>query len=82
MYAEPSAVAKLLLKPREAAKVLSISPSLLWRLTNAGTIPCVRLSSRLLYDREVLEQFVKTLGTQQYEPRKTLRRTPKTVDTT
>jgi hypothetical protein len=79
MFAEPSA-AKLLLKPREAAQRLSISPSLLWRKTASGEIPCVRLSSRLLYDPDALQLYVKSLGAQQYEPRKTLRRQEKTVD--
>jgi len=35
----------LALRPREAAKVLGISPRLLWQLTHDGVIPCVRVGS-------------------------------------
>lgn len=33
----------LALRPREAAKVLGISPRLLWQLTKDGKVPCVRV---------------------------------------
>ncbi len=35
----------LALRPREAAKALSISPRLLWQLTKDGQIPCVRVGN-------------------------------------
>lgn len=35
----------LALRPREAAKALSISPRLLWQLTHDGHVPCVRVGS-------------------------------------
>lgn len=35
----------LALRPREAARSLSISPRLLWQLTKDGHIPCVRVGS-------------------------------------
>ena len=35
----------LALRPREAAKTLSISPRHLWQLTHDGHIPCVRVGS-------------------------------------
>ena len=35
----------LALRPREAAKVLGISPRLLWQLTKDGHVPCVRVGS-------------------------------------
>jgi excisionase family DNA binding protein len=34
---------KLALRPREAAKALSIGERLLWQLTKDGKIPCVRV---------------------------------------
>ena len=40
---DPSSL--LALRPREAAKALSISPRLLWQLTKDGHIPCVRVGS-------------------------------------
>lgn len=35
----------LALRPRDAAKALSISPRHLWQLTKDGVIPCVRLGT-------------------------------------
>ena len=35
----------LALRPREAAKALSISARLLWQLTKDGQVPCVRVGS-------------------------------------
>jgi predicted site-specific integrase-resolvase len=35
----------LALRPREAAKALSISPRHLWQLRKDGQIPCVRVGS-------------------------------------
>ena len=35
----------LALRPREAAKALSISPRHLWQLTHDGVIPCVRIGA-------------------------------------
>jgi hypothetical protein len=35
----------LALRPREAAKALSISPRLLWQLTKDKIVPCVRVGS-------------------------------------
>ena len=35
----------LALRPREAAKALSISPRHLWQLTKDGHIPCVRVGT-------------------------------------
>ena len=35
----------LALRPRETARVLGISPRLLWQLTHDGHIPCVRLGN-------------------------------------
>lgn len=35
----------LALRPREAAKTLSISPRHLWQLTKDGHIPCIRVGS-------------------------------------
>lgn len=38
-------ISPLVLRPREAAKALGISPRLLWQLTKDGRIPCVRVGS-------------------------------------
>ena len=52
----------LALRPREAAKALSISPRLLWQLTQDGRIPCVRVGSgkrrAVLYPLAVLQTWL------------------------
>ena len=42
--------APLLLKPREAAMALAVSPRKLWELTNTGELPCVRIGRAVRYD--------------------------------
>lgn len=50
---------RLALRPREAAKVLGISPRYLWQLTKDGIIPCVRLGPRVvLYPLEGLKNWL------------------------
>ena len=39
------AILSLALRPREAAKALSISPRLLWQLSKDGLIPCARVGT-------------------------------------
>jgi excisionase family DNA binding protein len=52
----------LVLRPRDAAKALSISPRLLWQLTKDGQIPCVRVGSgkrkSVLYPLEDLKAWL------------------------
>lgn len=57
----------LLLNRRDAARALSISERKLFTLTQAGTIPCVRLGNSVRYRRATLEEVLKELeghGTQ------------------
>lgn len=58
----PAGVPPLALRPREAAKALSISPRLLWQLTKDGAIPCVRLGTgkrqSVLYPVPVLQSWL------------------------
>ena len=53
----------LALRPREAAKALSISPRLLWQLTHDGHIPCVRVGGgkrrTVLYPTAVLQAWLR-----------------------
>lgn len=46
-----------LVKAREAAHLLSISPRLLWELTNRGAIPCVRINRSVRYSIAALQMF-------------------------
>ncbi len=59
---------KLALRPREAAKMLSISERTLWALTKQGRIPCVKLgegrTSAVLYPVSSLEEFLSQGMTQ------------------
>lgn len=48
----------LLLKPVEAAKTLSISPRLLWALTDRGEIPCIRIGRAVRYDPRDLTAWI------------------------
>lgn len=50
---------KLLLAAREAAQSLSICPKTLWNHTvPRGTIPCVRIGTRVLYDPDDLRRWI------------------------
>ena len=48
----------LLLSAREAAKALSISERTLYSRTEDGTLPCVRLGCRRLYDPRALAAWI------------------------
>ncbi|MDO8302468.1 MAG: helix-turn-helix domain-containing protein [Sedimentisphaerales bacterium] len=49
---------KLLLKPDEVAKTLSICPRSLWTLTRQGKIPCVRINRSVRYDPRDIAEFI------------------------
>ncbi len=55
--ASPSKSA-LAVNRREAASMLGISERLLWTWTKAGTIPHVRIGTRVLYPVEQLRQWL------------------------
>ena len=61
---EHSIAQPLALRPREAAKALSISPRTLWQLTKDGKVPCVRLGTgkrdAVLYPINVLTAWLDT----------------------
>ncbi|MFP6667127.1 MAG: helix-turn-helix domain-containing protein [Pirellulales bacterium] len=48
----------LLLKPRQAAESLAISPRKLWALTASGEIPHVRIGRCVRYDFADLQQWI------------------------
>jgi excisionase family DNA binding protein len=51
---------RLLLKAREAAQALAISERLLWKLTDQGDIPCVRIGRSVRYDVQDLEAWIES----------------------
>ena len=52
-----------LVKPREAAAYLAISERTLWNLTQAGTIPAVKLARAVRYDIADLDAFIQAAKT-------------------
>ncbi len=55
----PKPPAPLLLRPAEAARLLTISKRLLWTLTNRGEVPCVRIGRAVRYDPRDLEDWLQ-----------------------
>lgn len=51
--------APLLVDARTAARMLSISPRLLWALTNRGEVPHVRVARRVLYSPADLASYIE-----------------------
>ena len=52
-----------LLTARQVAELLCISPKTVYNLAASGTLPCVRLSPRVVrFDPDRLEQWVKDQG--------------------
>ena len=45
----------LLVRPAEAARLLSVSQRTLWTLTQSGVLPCVRLGRSVRYSPAALE---------------------------
>jgi len=50
---------RLGLRPREAAKVLGISPRLLWAKTKAGEVPHLKLGRAVVYPVEALRTWLR-----------------------
>ena len=53
-----SATPKLLLSPKEAAQLLSISERTLWTITKQGAIACIRIGAAKRYEVKELERFI------------------------
>jgi hypothetical protein len=55
---------RLALRPKDAARALSISERHLWQLTHDGLIPCTRVGSgkrkTVLYATVALEEFLRS----------------------
>jgi len=58
--AEPATVEPLLVDAVSAAKLLSISQKTLWIYTQAGSIPCKRIGSRVLYSLALLRAYAES----------------------
>ncbi len=54
----PPPVPALLINARQAAQALSISPRLLWSLTQRGDVPCLRIGRAVRYDPRDLQAWV------------------------
>jgi hypothetical protein len=51
--------APLLVKPKDAARLLSISSRKLWELTACGSLLCVRIGKAVRYDPNDLKAFIE-----------------------
>jgi len=62
MTATTSAAAEhaqpLLLREREAARLLGVSPRTLWTLAHSGDLPCVRFGRSKRYSLAALQRFI------------------------
>jgi excisionase family DNA binding protein len=56
--ASSDAIEPLLVDSPTAIRLLSVSPRLLWTMTNRGEIPHVRLGRRVLYPLDRLKAYV------------------------
>lgn len=56
----PPPVSPLLLRARDAAAALSISPRALWERTNRGEIPVVRIGVAVRYDPSDLRAWIES----------------------
>lgn len=54
-----STVTRLLLSPRETAKMLSICEKTLWTLTKNGQIPVVRIGRSVRYSMDDLREWIR-----------------------
>jgi excisionase family DNA binding protein len=54
----PQTTEPLLLRPIEAARALGIGARSLWRLTDAGEVPCVRIGRSVRYAPADLQAYI------------------------
>ncbi len=58
-------VEKLALRPREACRALGVCPRTLWKWTQEGRIPCVRVGKTVLYPKDLLAEWLRREAAQQ-----------------
>jgi predicted DNA-binding transcriptional regulator AlpA len=56
-------ITPILIGAQQAAKSLGICTKTLWTLTKAGSIPCVRIGCRVLYDPLDLKRWIESQKT-------------------
>lgn len=60
---EPMLMRTTLLRPKEAAELLAISPRKLWGLTACGDVPCIHIGRAVRYDlADLLAWIAKQKG--------------------
>lgn len=60
-YARPQSEEPLLLRPEEAAQLLSLGRTKVYELVRSGRLGSVKVGKRRLIPRKALEQFVEGL---------------------
>ena len=58
MAEQSSAISRLLLTPREAARALAVCERTLWSWTRRGELPAVRIGRAVRYDPADLHVFI------------------------
>ncbi|HOM19084.1 MAG TPA: helix-turn-helix domain-containing protein [Thermoguttaceae bacterium] len=48
----------LALRPREAARMLQVSPRTLWTWTRQGLLPCIKIGRAVLYPTDSLRRWL------------------------
>ncbi len=51
----------------DVARIFGVTPSHVWRLCQKGDIPSIRLGSRILIPREVVEHILASTGGEESE---------------
>ena len=68
MNTGPDLRTTLALRPREAARLLGVSERFLWSLTQAGSIPCIRLGTgkrrTVRYPMSAINQWLEDHATE------------------
>jgi excisionase family DNA binding protein len=59
MSAKKEAAVRLLVSPREAARLLSVCERTIYTLTKAGEIPAVRIGRAVRYSMDDLKEWIR-----------------------
>jgi len=56
----PASLAEPLLKPDQAAQLLSVGPSWIYEAVRAGSLPCLKVGRHIRFTRPMLEEWLAT----------------------
>jgi excisionase family DNA binding protein len=61
-HQKPKDIDPLLLSPRQASRVLSISERTLFTLTKSGVVPHIRIGKLVRYSVDALKKYIEQAG--------------------